>query len=238
MALAERNEARETAGAYEAAAALREAASGNNERARSNAHAAQELAPTRDVLEMAGVALAMIGDTKGAQGAATKLTAMFPLDTLVQRYWLPSINGAVALAEDKPSETLELLKATGAIELGMPTIVNVYLCPVYLRGQAYLKLGDGSAAATEFQKFIDHRGLVGNFQWGILARLGLARAYAIRARHDPVFRGKAQVQYQDVLSVWSDADPGLPILKQAKIEYAKFGTPTSSGPLLVTSRSK
>jgi hypothetical protein len=108
------------------------------------------------------------------------------------------------------------LKAASSIELGKPLQFAIYLCPVYLRGEAYLMLHDGNRAAGEFQKLIDHRGLVGNFQWGGLARLGLARAYAMQG--DTV---KARTAYQDFLTLWKDADPDIPILKQAKAEYAK-----------------
>jgi eukaryotic-like serine/threonine-protein kinase len=91
------------------------------------------------------------------------------------------------------------------------------LCPVYLRGEAYLKLHDGNRAAVEFQKFVDHPGLVENFPWGALARLGLARAYALQGD-----RAKARAAYQDFLTIWRDADPDIPILKKAKAEYAKL----------------
>jgi hypothetical protein len=104
------------------------------------------------------------------------------------------------------------------IELGNPTNGdNAILCPVYLRGETYLRLQVGSAAAAEFQKFIDHRGMVANFPWGALARLGLARAYAIQGD-----TAKARAAYQDFLTLWKDADPDVPILKQAKTEYARF----------------
>ena len=222
MDLAEHNDAKETAAAYQAAAALREVESGNREQARADANAAVKLAPNRDVREMAALALAQAGDTSGAEKLAAELDKTFPLDTVVQRYWLPTIRAAVALERKDPNRAVELLKATSAIELGLPTIVDVYLCPVYLRGGAYLMLHDGRAAATEFQKFIDHRGLVGNFPWGALARLGLARAYALDAANDPAARDKARTAYQDFLTLWKDADPDIPILKQAKVEYAKL----------------
>jgi len=96
------------------------------------------------------------------------------------------------------------------------------LAPPYLRGQAYLQLGDGKAAANEFQKLISHAGLVGNFPWGALARLGLARAYALDAAADPAARDKARTAYQNFLTLWKDADPDIPIYKQAKAEYAKL----------------
>ena len=108
------------------------------------------------------------------------------------------------------------------IEQGQPAEVTVYLCPVYLRGEAYLMLHDGNAAAAEFQKFIDHYGLVVNFPWGALARLGLARAYALDAAKDPAARDKARTAYHDFLTLWKDADPDIPIYQQAKAEYAKL----------------
>ena len=103
------------------------------------------------------------------------------------------------------------------IELGQPTNLRISLCPAYVRGEAYLMLHDGSRAATEFQKFINHRGLVVNFPWGALARLGLARSYALQGD-----TAKVHTAYQDFLTIWKDADPDIPILKQAKTEYAKF----------------
>jgi hypothetical protein len=103
------------------------------------------------------------------------------------------------------------------IELASPTNLSVVLCPVYLRGEAYLMLHDGTHAAAEFQKFIDRRGVVMNFPWGALARLGLARAYAVQGN-----TVKARVAYKDFLTLWKDADPDIPILKEAKAEYAKM----------------
>ncbi len=153
---------------------------------------------------------------------AADLHKTFPLDTLVQRYWLPTIRAAVALERKDPKRAVELLKMASTIELGQPTSFTVDLCPVYLRGQAYLMLHDGHAAAAEFQKFIDHRGLVEIFPWGALARLGLARAYALDAAKDPTASDKARREYQDFLTLWKDADPDIPILKQAKAEYAEL----------------
>ncbi len=217
MDSAQRNEAKESAAAYQAAAALREVEAGNREQARAGAKAALKLGPNRDVRAIAALALARAGDTAGAQKLAAELDKTSPLDTLVQRYWLPTIRASVALQRKDPSRAIELLKAASTIELSEPTNLTIFLCPVYLRGEAYLVLHDGNAAAGEFQKFIDHRGLVVNFPWGALARLGLARAYSIQG--DTV---KARAAYQDFLSLWKDADPDIPILKQAKAEYAKL----------------
>jgi predicted Zn-dependent protease len=148
---------------------------------------------------------------------AAELDKAFPLDTLVQRYWLPTIRAAVALQRKEPDQAVELLEMTSPFELGLPTNLTILMCPIYLRGEAYLMLHDGSAAAAEFQKFIGHRGLVSNFQWGVLARLGLARAYAVQGNTN-----RASAAYEDFLALWKDADPDIPILKQAKAEYAKL----------------
>jgi eukaryotic-like serine/threonine-protein kinase len=217
MDSAERNGAKETAAAYRVAAALREVESGNLEHAHSDAEAAVKLGPNSYVRAIAALALARAGDTARAERLAAELDRTFPLGTLVQRYWLPTIRAAVALERKDPNGAIEGLKVADTIELGQPASLTVFLCPVYLRGEAYLMLRDGKAAATEFQRFIDHRGLVVNFPWGALARLGLARAYAMQGN-----TAKAKSAYQDFLTLWKDADPDVPILKQAKAEYAKL----------------
>ena len=214
---AQQNDAKETAATYQAAAALREVEPGYGKEARSDADAALKLAPNRDVQAMAGLALARAGDTARAEKLADELDKTYPLDTLVQKYWLPTIRAAIALERKDPDRAIELLKVAGPIELGAPAQVNVLLCPVYLRGEAYLMLHDGNPAAAEFRKFIDHYGLVGNFPWGALARLGLARAYTLSGDTD-----KAKIAYQDFLALWKDADPDIPIYQQAKAEYAKL----------------
>jgi eukaryotic-like serine/threonine-protein kinase len=191
--------------------------SGNREQARAEANAALKLAPNRDVRAVAALALARAGDTAGAEKLAAELDKTFPLSTLVQRYWLPTIRAAVALERKDPNRAIELLQEANTIELGQPTQMTIFLCPVYVRGEGYLLLHDGNAAAAEFQKFIDHRGLVVNFPWGALARLGLARAYAMQGD-----TAKARAAYKDFLTLWKDADPDIPILKEAKAEYAKL----------------
>jgi len=182
----------------------------NREEARAEAHAAEKLAPNRLARAVAALALAGAGDTAAAEKLAAELDKTFPLDTMVQRYWLPTIRAAVALERKDANRAVELLRAGGTIALGLPY-------PSYVRGEAYLMLHDGYRAAAEFQKFIDHRVLVGNFPWGALARLGLARAYAMQGEMP-----KARNAYQDFLTLWKDADPDIPILKQAKAEYAKL----------------
>jgi tetratricopeptide (TPR) repeat protein/predicted Ser/Thr protein kinase len=218
MDSAQRNDAKESSAAYQAEAALREVESGNREQARAEASAAVKLAPNRDVRAIAALALARAGDMAGAEQLAAELDKTFPLDTLVQRYWLPTIRAGVALERKDPNQAIELLKAASTIELGIPTAsLTVILCPVYLRGEAYRILGDGKAAAAEFQKFIDYRGVVVNFPWGALARLGLARAYAMQRD-----TAKARTAYQYFLTLWKDADPDIPVLKDAKAEYEKL----------------
>jgi tetratricopeptide (TPR) repeat protein len=217
MDSAQHNDAKENAAAYQAVAALREVEAGNRVEAHAEADAALKLAPNRDVRAIAALALARAGDTAGAEKLAAGLDKAFPLDTLVQRYWLPTIRAGVALARHDPNRAVELLKTVSPIELGQPTNINTWLCPVYVRGEAYLMLRDGNRAAAEFQKFIDHRGVAMNFPWGALARLGLARAYAMQGN-----TAKARAAYQDFLTLWKDADPDIPILKEAKAEYAKL----------------
>jgi tetratricopeptide (TPR) repeat protein len=218
MDSAQHNDAKESAAAYQAVGALREVEAGNREQAGAEAKAALKLAPNRDVRAIAALALGRAGDTAGAEKLASELDKTFPLNTRVQRYWLPTIRAAVALERKDPNRAIELLKVASTIELGLPTAsLTIFLCPVYLRGEAYLMLHDGNRAAVEFQKFIDHRGVVTNFPWGALARLGLARAYAMQAD-----TAKARAAYQDFLTLWEDADPDIPILKEAKAEYAKL----------------
>jgi eukaryotic-like serine/threonine-protein kinase len=210
---AEQNDAQETAAGYEARMALSEVESGMREQARSDAYAAIKLASTRDVLGWVALALALAGDTAAAEKLETELDQTFPQDTMVQRYRLPAIRAAVALKRNEPQKAVELLEVTTPIELGD----KGELLPIYLRGVAYLMLRDGDAAAAEFQKFMDHRGRVGNFPWGALARLQLARACALSED-----KAKAKIAYQDFLTLWKDADPDIPILKQARSEYARL----------------
>ena len=222
MDAAQQNDARESATGYQAAAALREVESGLREQAQVDANAAVKLAANRDVRAMAALALARTGDTAGAEKLTSELDMTLPADTMVQRYWLPTIRAAIALERKDPNWTVELLQVAKPVEFGLPTTpqpmnITVVLCPVYLRGEAYLMLHDGNRAEVEFQKFIDHRGLVGNFPWGALARLGLARAFAMQGNS-----AKAKTAYQDFLTLWKDADPDVPILIAAKAEYAKL----------------
>ena len=217
MDSAQHNDAKETAASYQAVAALRDVESGKRGLARTEANAALKMAPNRDVRAVAALALARAGDTAAASKLASELDKTFREDTVVQQYWLPTIRAAIALERKDPNRAVESLKVAAAIEQSEPTNLTVFLCPAYLRGEAYLILHDGNQAAAEFRKFIDHRGLVVNFPWGALARLGLARAYAMDG-----YTAKARAAYEDFLTLWKDADPDVPILEQAKAEYAKL----------------
>ena len=216
--LAVHNDAKETAAAYKAEEALREAALGNITQARTAAGETLKLAVNHDTQAVSAVALAEAGEIAAAEKLASELNAARPLDTLVQNYWVPTIRAAVELQRKNPGKAVDLLRSAGPYELG--SVLNsgwVSLLPVYVRGQAFLAQHDGKAAAGEFQKFLDHRGIVTNFPLGALARLQLARAYALQGDS-----AKARNAYLEFLTFWKDADPDIPILKQAKAEYAKL----------------
>jgi tetratricopeptide (TPR) repeat protein len=206
------NDAKETAAGYEVDDALREVEVGIRAQAQADANAALKLAPDRYVQCVAALALAQAGDTAGAEKLAVEIDRSFPMDTMVQGYWLPTIRAGIALERKDPARAIEPLKVARTFD---ELVEGLYAA--YLRGEAYLMLHDGNAAAAEFQKLIERRGLVLNSPWGALARLGLARAYALQGN-----TAKARAAYQDFLTIWKDADPEVPILKEAKAEYARL----------------
>jgi hypothetical protein len=181
--------------------------------ARADAAAALKLDPDRYVQAEAAFALALAGDGRRAGELAVELENSWPSDTSLRRYWLPAIRASVALQRKAAGEALSLLAAMSAYD--MVAIGNME--PVYLRGTAYLMQADGNAAAREFQKVIDHPGVVLQNPAGVLAHLGLARAYVLQGEG-----AKAGTAYQDFFTLWKDADPDIPILEQAKAEYAKL----------------
>ena len=147
----------------------------------------------------------------------------------MQSLWLPAIQAQLALNKKNPAAALTALQAAFPIELGQFSFVNNISClyPTYIRGEAYLAAGQGNAAAAEFQKIIDHSGIVWNCWTGALAHLGVARANALQARTSQgadadAARVRALAAYKDFLTLWKDADPDIPILKEAKAEYAKL----------------
>jgi hypothetical protein len=216
------NDAKEPAALLQADGAMHEAELGNPAQARQSAAAALSLAPGRDVEILAALALARSGDTARAQTIADKLNGDFPLSTIVQSYWLPTIRAAIELNRGNGSKTVDALQVVAPYELGNPQPGYWTLYPVHLRGLAFLQAHQGAAAAAEFQKILDHRGLTQNSLVLSLAHLGLARAYGLDAAKDPSFRDKARAAYQDFLAVWKDADADLPVLKEAKAVYAKL----------------
>jgi serine/threonine protein kinase/Flp pilus assembly protein TadD len=210
----QRNDAKEVAARYEANAALYEAVFGNLAEARQQAAAALGLFPDgRDVRLRAATAFALAGDISQAQRLADQINSDFPLATLVQGYTLPTIHAIIELGHGNTANALRLLQATSPYELG----VGGRLLPAYVRGQAYLLAHNGPAAAAEFQKILDHKGVVLNSVTASLALLQIGRAYAISGD-----TAKAKAAYQDFLTLWKDADPDIPILKEAKAEYAKL----------------
>ncbi len=164
------------------------------------------------------MSLAQAGADDEARKLSDKLNQDFPLDTMIQRYWLPTINAALELNRDHPQQAIALLQPATTYELGEPPQFNLgTMYPAYVRGQAYLKARQGQQAAAEFQKFLDHRGITINFPLGALAHLGLARAYTLSGD-----TAHARIAYQDFFGLWKDADPDIPVLKEAKAEYAKL----------------
>jgi tetratricopeptide (TPR) repeat protein len=160
---------------------------------------------------------------------AQSLNDRFPLDTQVQSLWLPAIRAKVLLDRKNSSAAIKSLQAATPVELGEISFVANISClyPTYIRGEAYLAARQGTQAAAEFQKILDHNGLVWNCWTGALARLGLARANALQARTSQrgdadAARIRALGAYKDFLTLWKDADPDIPVLKEAKSEYAKL----------------
>ncbi|MGA8876528.1 MAG: protein kinase [Candidatus Korobacteraceae bacterium] len=216
-----RADSKEDAAIWRENAALREAAFGNATEAKRAAAEALNLAPTSQGVEVeAALAFAMAGDAARAESLSQELNKRFPLDTQLQSLWLPAIRAQLALNRKNPADALSALQAAVApIELGQILFVANISClyPTYIRGEAYLAAGQGAQAAGEFQKILDHSGIVWNCWTGALARLGLARAYHLQGD-----TAKAHAAYQDFFTLWKDADPDSPILKQAKVEYARL----------------
>jgi len=216
-----RTHQKENGATYLAIAAQREAAYGNAAEARQSAAAALKLAPASQGAA-AALAFAMAGDTARAESLAQDLGKRLPLDTQMQSLWLPTIQAQMALHRKNPASAFSALQAATRIELA-----DSCLRPVYGRGETYLAAGQGTAAAAEFQKILDHSGIVWNCWTGALARLGLARANALESRTSQgadadAARVRALAAYKDFLALWKDADPDIPILKQAKAEYSKL----------------
>ncbi len=166
----------------------------------------------------AALALARGGDVAAAEKLVDALNREFPLDTLIQNYWIPTVRAAIALRRHDPAGAVEILHATIPYELADPPPFSAgTMYPVYLRGQAYLGLENGERAAAEFQKILKNPGVIVNFPLSALSHIGLGRARALSRD-----AAGARTAYQDFFALWKDADSEIPILKQARAEYAKL----------------
>jgi eukaryotic-like serine/threonine-protein kinase len=221
---------KESGAVFRANAAIEQAAYGFAPDARKSAAEALKLAPASQGAESeAALAFAMAGDTARANSLAQDLGKRFPLDTQMQSLWLPSIQAQLALDKKNPASALTALQSASSIELGQISFVINISClyHVYVRGEAYLAAGQGNAASAEFQKILDHSGIVWNCWTGALAHVGVARANALQSRTSQgadadAARVRALAAYKDFLTLWKDADTDIPILKEAKSEYAKL----------------
>jgi len=203
---------------YGATGALREAEFGNRHLAKKQIRATLAHHPGEQVLILGAIASARAGDRSKALAIAHELNRQFPLDTLMNEYWLPTIRSAVELDRGGAYQSIEHLEPTRRYELAAPSLpTNALLYPIYLRGEAYLAAGRLEQAEAEFQKILNHPGLAGNYLLGALAHLQLGRTYAL-LRDD----AKSKAAYSDFFALWRDADSDIPILKEARLEYAKL----------------
>jgi predicted Zn-dependent protease len=201
----------ETAASFHLDAAWRGMVFGDISDARKEITAALKLAPQSEDVESRGAeVLARAGDTARARNLTQDLAKRFPQHTIIQRYWLPRIEAEFALAAIRPAEAIERLREAEPLEARSCNYS-------YARGEAYLAAGQGSAAAAAFQQILDHPGLVRNCLPGALAHLQIGRAYVLQGD-----TAKAKPEYQHFLTLWKDADPNIPILKEAKEEYARL----------------
>jgi len=226
-----RADSKETGAIWQEIAAQREAVFGNPTDAKQEAAQGLKLYPASQGVEVeAALAFAMAGDTTRAESLVQDLNKRFPLDTQVQSLWLPSIRAQLALNKENPAAAITSLQpALPPIEYGAIAFVANQSClySAYIRGEAYLAAGHGTAAAAEFQKILYHSGIVWNCWTGALAHLGVARANALQAKNSAgadadAARVRALAAYKDFLTLWKDADPEIPVRKQAKLEYAKL----------------
>jgi serine/threonine protein kinase len=215
-----RSNLEETAGLRQLNAALREAEFGNLEQARQLVKAGLTISPTRDVQTLAALTLASAGEIGRAQAVSEELEKQHPLNTFVNRYWLPTIRAYTELHRDNPRRAIKLLEVATPYDLAFPQPQfeeGGQLYPVYVRGKAYLLMNQGKEAANEFRKMLDHSGILINSPLRALAQLQLGRALVMSGD-----TSGGRKSYQDFLTLWKDADPDIPILKQAKAEYEKL----------------
>jgi hypothetical protein len=243
---ARRNGDLESAIGYEVIGALREADFGNLQRARRQVATALAAGAEERSRVLSALVLARAGESAAALAVVRDLHRQFRSNTLVNGYWIPTVLAAIQ-SRNNPSKAIEILDVTMPYELGLPqTPANAIPYPIYTRGLAFLSAGNGRRAAEEFQKILDHPGIVGNYPLGALAHLGLARAYALqvsilakancdepsekcygnREQARPEMLASAREAYKEFFSLWKDADPSIPILKQARTEFQKLAWQT------------
>jgi serine/threonine protein kinase/tetratricopeptide (TPR) repeat protein len=211
---------KETAAQWKMDGALREVEFGNRQIAKQETAAARALTSSHDTVILAAIALARTGDAAEAEKLARDLEKQYPLDTLVNNYWLPVIRASEEIVRRNPAKAIELLQPSAPYELASPVAwsgLGGPMYPAYLRGESYLQLRRGNDAAAEYQRIVDHSGFMLACPLRALAHLGIARAYVIQGD-----AAKAKAAYQDFLTLWKDADPDIPILIEAKAEYAKL----------------
>jgi DNA-binding winged helix-turn-helix (wHTH) protein/tetratricopeptide (TPR) repeat protein len=216
VSTARRDNRKESAAAWQALEALTEAEYGRLKQARLSAVASQATAKNRDAKLLAALALARTGDAVRVQSLVAALTDQYPTDTLLNNVWIPTIHAQFELTRGNATAVLRLLESAAPYDLGEAEPLPS-LFPAFLRGEVYLQLHDGKSAAAEFQKVLDHHGIVLAFLHGALAHLGLARARALSGD----VSGSRQ-SYQDFFALWKNADPDTPVLRQAKSEYARL----------------
>jgi serine/threonine protein kinase/tetratricopeptide (TPR) repeat protein len=217
VTMALKTDHKETAAAYQALGAVGESLFGNRAEARQQAAAALHLSDNKNISYMSALALVMAGDPQAAQPLESKLATSYPADTIVQFVWLPVIRGSIALDRKDYAKAIDILQVAVPYQLGTAYTLPPPLYAAYVRGEVYMGLKRYPEAASEFQEIVSHRAIVFNDPIGSLARLKLAQAYA--GMHDTA---KAKESYENFLSLWKDADPGIPVLKEAQSEYRKL----------------
>jgi eukaryotic-like serine/threonine-protein kinase len=228
----------ELAAGYAVTMALHEAEFGYAAQAQQDVATALASHPGQMGQTLAALALALAGDTKRASKLSSELNRQFPLDTMMNSYWLPTIRAVIEMDRKNSLQAVTLLQATASYELGTPqTPTNAVLYPIYVRGLAFLATGKGNEARSEFQKIVDHPGIISNFPLGALARLGIARSLAMEASAPPIDNAhtassdrirEVRAAYETFFALWKDADRDLPILKQARKEYEALEAPAGN----------
>jgi hypothetical protein len=217
VTLAERDNQKDMAAAWQADAAIRESLFGYSEQAKTSSLAAASSGIAKEVQAAAALSFASAHDTNRASTVADSLAKRFPEDTLVNRVYLPMIRATVELNRGNSGKAIEILQISSPYELGSPATLWLNPYTMFVRGEAYLAANQGQAAQAEFHKIIAHREIVQNLPIGALAHLGLARAYALSGD-----AAQSRTAYLDFLTLWKDADPDIPVLKQAQSELAKL----------------